>query len=888
MDSISELELLRQQLQEERRLLEEARRLREESDQRTQNAVREREDAVREKEAAERLTRRTALFEYLDAIHTNYSLTLRVQTDPRKATKGTASNPNGKWCPTNIKEWEEFPREQNAIWLQLQELDGKAKSSRVFPSMNVLQTNGSDNLRRKIASEADLVHYERSMVEDPVTNITHYFFEDSEIKENMGLHSGVVFENHPNTLVEDLENLQIDTSTNAPSLPKHTDQICVYQTQNGKLRPCYIVEYKAPHKLTIAHLEAGLHPMNPMEDIVNNPVIPAKEDSEEGADYYSTKVVAAVVTQTFSYMIDAGLEYAYICTGEALVFLRVERDDPTTVYYHLSIPNEEVGKSTGWEAESEGPDRLHLTTVGRVLVFTIQALPSEVRCPSWIKKAQEKLEKWEVDFDKVLAKIPDSVKKRIKARGSGGDSGSDPGSVYKPRQKHIPTDRSPVRLRSNQLKTLTSHGCNPDVIVKRKDERDDDEENGKDFYAVDSPCPPPRNQGTSRIPGASSRKQVGSSRNQAPSDRFTESYFRWYWNERTAQIQAMAYCTQRCLRGLLTGGLLDENCPNVETHRKRDSYHCLDQITFREQMRKQLSEDLDVDCLALDMQGSRGGMFKIRLTSHGYTVAAKGTVSAYVSALLHEAAVYKHLEAIQGIYIPVCLGNIDLCDALYYNRAGFVHMMFLSWGGEGIEDKASRSKALPHVPEQGAEALRAIHQLGVLHCDARPRNILWSKELKRVMIVDFERAEIRKSSSKQPLKLTSGNEQRKREAGGDLMGSQGEMRLNNKKVKAEEDDEVGSHAPKFQIRDEEDIENKVELATFDEPKDDEVGANAPKFRILDEEDIENKVELATFDAPKNQILDEVTENTANPKIAPPSDFRQEEWLMNYELRVLAL
>lgn len=868
MDNISELELLRQQLQEaqrlgeeEKRLREEERRLREESDQRAQNADREREAAVRrgdiaeqENQRLERLSRKTALFEYLDAIHTNYSLTLRVQTDLKKATKGTASNPEGKWCPTNIKEWDEFPREQDAIWLQLQELGGKVKSSRVFPSMDAIQTNGSLHLQRKIASEADLVYYERLMVEGPVTDITRHFFGDPEIREKLSLRSSVVFENHNNTLVDEVENLRISPSANAPSLPKHTDQICVYQTQNGALRPCFIVEYKAPHKLTIAHLEAGLHPMNPMEEIVNNPVIPAEEDSEAGVDYYSSKLVAAVVTQTFSYMIDAGLEYAYICTGEALVFLRVERDDPTTVYYHLSIPNAEVGKSTGWEAESEGPDRLHLTAVGRVLVFTIQTLPSEVRCPSWIKKAQENLEKWEVDFDKVLAKIPQSVKKKIKARGSG--SGSDPGSVYKPRQKHIPTDRSPVLLRSKQLNTVTSSGCNPDVIVKRRDERDDDEENGKDYCAGDSPCPPPRNQGTSRIPGASSRKQAGSSRNQAPSNRFTESYMRWYWNERKAQIQAMAYCTHRCLHGLLTGGLLDENCPNVETHRKGDSYHSLDQITFREHMRKQLSEDLDVDCLALDIQGSRGAMFKIRLTSHGYTVAAKGTVSAYISHLLHEAAVYKHLEAIQGIYVPVCLGNIDLCDALTYNRARFVHMMFLSWGGQCIEDTANQSKAPPCVVDQGVEALRAIHQLGVLHCDARPRNILWSEELKRVMIVDFERSEIRKASSKQPLKLTSGNEQRKRGAGGDLMGSQGEMRLNNKKVKAEEDDEVGS--------------------------------NAPKFRILDEEDIENKVELATFDAPKNQILDEVTEITANPKIAPPTDFRREACLMSYELRVLTL
>ena len=32
------------------------------------------------------------------------------------------------------------------------------------------------------------------------------------------------------------------------------------------------------------------------------------------------RVVAAMIAQTFSYMIQAGLEYRYICTDEALFF----------------------------------------------------------------------------------------------------------------------------------------------------------------------------------------------------------------------------------------------------------------------------------------------------------------------------------------------------------------------------------------------------------------------------------------------------------------------------------------------------------------------------------------------------------------------------------------
>lgn len=79
-------------------------------------------------------------------------------------------------------------------------------------------------------------------------------------------------------------------------------------------------------------------------------------------------------------------------------------------------------------------------------------------------------------------------------------------------------------------------------------------------------------------PGTSSRNQSASKRTSS------KSYARW--NERKDQCRSMADCTQRCLRGLLTGGLLDEICPNNETHRERDNYHCLDPSTFRELMQR--------------------------------------------------------------------------------------------------------------------------------------------------------------------------------------------------------------------------------------------------------------------------------------------------------------
>jgi hypothetical protein len=37
----------------------------------------------------------------------------------------------------------------------------------------------------------------------------------------------------------------------------------------------------------------------------------------------TTRLIAAVVTQIFSYMMDSGVRYGYICTGEAFVFLHI-------------------------------------------------------------------------------------------------------------------------------------------------------------------------------------------------------------------------------------------------------------------------------------------------------------------------------------------------------------------------------------------------------------------------------------------------------------------------------------------------------------------------------------------------------------------------------------
>jgi tRNA A-37 threonylcarbamoyl transferase component Bud32 len=122
--------------------------------------------------------------------------------------------------------------------------------------------------------------------------------------------------------------------------------------------------------------------------------------------------------------------------------------------------------------------------------------------------------------------------------------------------------------------------------------------------------------------------------------------------------------------------------------------------------------------------------------------------------------VYDLLRPIQGLHVPVHLGNIDLATPYYYEGiCELVHMMFLSFGGQRISQRLT-TKNRPLITKQVDYSARAIHNLGVLHKDLEPRNILWNEETGRVMVIDFERAEVVKPRT--VLGVISPNRKRKR------------------------------------------------------------------------------------------------------------------------------
>jgi hypothetical protein len=130
------------------------------------------------------------------------------------------------------------------------------------------------------------------------------------------------------------------------------------------------IEYKAPHKLTLGHIYEGL------DEIELDDVLEVGKDKSLAIRY--CRLVAAVITQGYSYIVRAGVEYREIYTSKATIFLHVP-DDPSTAYYSLSVPKGDVSPMTDYSEHGDQPNRLHLIAVGQAVAFTLCALQTPPR-----------------------------------------------------------------------------------------------------------------------------------------------------------------------------------------------------------------------------------------------------------------------------------------------------------------------------------------------------------------------------------------------------------------------------------------------------------------------------------------------------------------------------
>ncbi|KAM0433528.1 hypothetical protein ACHAPT_004408 [Fusarium lateritium] len=651
----------REQADRERERVEQERdQERERADRERENAEREREHADQERQRAERERQRaenaeeesrpTTLDEYIHACHDLVFTKFAVQTNKSLTFKG--------WGTNLIIS--------GAVYSTL------TADDRSFESQAFLRGLGARISRKAISNEKDLENFQHNSVEDPVRSIVQRLKEEEAFCDEFNIGDGIVFENHPNAISDVAEEV---VERQGPTTPPRTPG--PDQRDHNQLRPDQICVYTTDAQ-------------SPLRNMATE------------------RLDTAAITQTYHYMIEGGLEYGLLTTGETIVFLKIDWQDPGTLYFHLAEPGPEV---------LAHPDNIRsCTAVSQTLSFSLMSLgpPGRIREHGQEERHQAMgiLKTWSEDYETMLRSIP------VTERAAPASS-----PAYKPRT-YRNVDRSPYLLRGGRR---IADGCAPkDKPRKEQSPESSDEEPERRLPSTPTPAPRSEGQGARRSQRILARRPRGGGGVSGESS------------------SSRQYCSQKCLRGLMTRRPLDKACPNVMLHRKhsRQTHHPVDHAEWLQLLRQQLKRSLDEGMVRLGKEGSRGVLFKLTLLKYGYTFVSKGTVAAFIEDLEHEAAVYEHLHRLQGISVPVFMGAIDLRElgrTYYYDlRVYVVHLSFLSWGGDSLDctamDKSLEGEVL--------RSLRELHREGVVHLDVREANVLLNRETGRVMIIDFERASI--------------------------------------------------------------------------------------------------------------------------------------------------
>ena len=688
-----------------------------------ENARRAEENARRAEENARRVDEvnsPTTFEDFLQVCHEALFEPFTVQTDKTLATAGTHTKVKDKPCPKRLQHWRQFSTLQqeafDSLYSLLYPTGSPDNVNKIFFSRSALHSYATVIPNSKKASEQDLRMFQSTSVEYLVQHVFSRVAQNPQFRESLGLGINLSFMNHSN---------DADSDLSAP-ITNYADQYCVHDLSETEKVLVFIIEYKPPHKLTKEYLRLGLHDMNVLKDVVSISKVP--EDKTKQDQYWAERLTAAAMSQTYRYMLECGTPYGCLTTGEAIIFLCVEEDDPSTLYYHLSEPKLDVRDASGVFQHPR-------TAIAQMISLFLMAKNVKKWGRDCVSKALAEAVIWNKDFDTVLHEMPMSVRN------------SPPTSpAYKPTKFGAQlVKRSPYFIRQStknpRKPTLEVEEDIPNIKFHHDDDDDDDDDDNEDR---DNRGPGPQGRAHRKFqpfnPFKTPTKKSRNGRRDDPGN--------WQRSESRQHLDR-PYCTLRCMIGLAQRSALDENCPHVNFHRGGDGgKHALTKEKVCYLMRKQLARTLEWNCSDLNIRGARGRLIKLSLASHGYTFVAKGTQETFVPYLRHEARMYNRLSALQGHSIPIRLGSIDLVTPWIDHQGYMVHMLLLAYGGLPVDEVG---KTGPDLERRVKEFDSELANFSVQHNDLwtsriRYPNMLWNEEFQRILFIDFERSTTRKEN----------------------------------------------------------------------------------------------------------------------------------------------
>ena len=623
------------------------------------------------------------LGKFLDCCHENLISVTQIGPNP---VKSELTKPTNRRFPIRIKIWTDFTELQDKVW---DDLDRQGFTTRMCSSLD--QVRERCDAIPLLEAESDLETHQSQSVQ-------HWVNKLFNLKNGQNGPTRVKLFSRQSVLSIPLASRK---STGDGRLRRSADQCAKIEQVDGDLNKALaFIEYKPPHLLTEEMAIKGLA----ADFNVKQEVFGHKRTTPEEKSRYD---MAGVLTQLYEYMVNTQTPYAYVTTGKLYVFVHLAKN-PETMLCSVSIPERDYAQV------KNGRPRWQKSAVGQVFAFLLQSESADPVDQAWIDKTRTTPERWPQEYENPLEDIPETertTKEASEFKGKGIEF----------------TGRSPHNLRSR---------CKPlDRIEKKGSESDDDPDKG-------SPTAQARSRAQKESVDAKTSSQSalpsgGKSSNVSASDAVSHAIIR-------IPIDARPYCSHQCLLGLMKSLPVDRTCPNAHLHARQH----ISVEQFQMMIRSQLATDRGTtpDCMPLWIEGARGSLLKVCLTSHGYTMVAKGTNQENHKYLDQEARIYSSLAKLQGIHVPVCLGTCELVKPYYYRVDNLVVFLFLSWAGVSlcrVGPSIKNVETAKHIQGQISIAMAAVHDLGILHHDAEPQNIMVDDSRRNIMLIDFERSEDR-------------------------------------------------------------------------------------------------------------------------------------------------
>ena len=224
-------------------------------------------------------------------------------------------------------------------------------------------------------------------------------------------------------------------------------------------------------------------------------------------------------------------------------------------------------------------------------------------------------------------------------------------------------------------------------------------------------------------------------------------------------VKDMRYCSVKCLYGLKNGGPVDDDCPNVSHHPRKDNGHH-DQTARQVVSATRAALAPPSAATMYRVPGAFGRVGQLLKVSSGearYVFVLKATCDdeqpheqmSNRSYLLRESEIYKRqLQELQGHYVPVRLGYFGLynpvpgtasiTNPLQPHALDCSYFLALSYGGEPYR------QAGPDAITQAADnAEDLIGAAGVSRYYKKKEHALVHPDTGDVVVVDFDDSKLR-------------------------------------------------------------------------------------------------------------------------------------------------